>query len=166
MRGALRAYALQTRDLADVLTQLNLMVQGFESEATATVLYAVWHPSLERVTLSSAGHYPPVLVSPGRPPDFLDIAPDPLIGWGGAASRQSTTAPIPPDGLFGLFTDGLVERRGEPIDAGLAKLRQTIFLGHPDTVCAAVMASLLRHEATEDDVALLMVCRTAHAQHN
>jgi hypothetical protein len=78
------------------------MVQGFESEATATVLYAVWHPSLERVTLSSAGHYPPVLVSPGRPPDFLDIAPDPLIGWGGAASRQSTTVPIPPDGLFGL----------------------------------------------------------------
>jgi phosphoserine phosphatase RsbU/P len=161
MRSALRAYALQSADPADVLTRLNVMVEHFEPEATATVLYGVWDLSLDHVTMSSAGHWPPVLASPGRSPTLLDIDPDPLIGWDGATTRKSATVPIPPDSLLGLFTDGLVERRDQSIDAGLAQLCQSVFLGHPDAVCAAVMASFLRREPLEDDAALFMVRRNA-----
>ena len=68
IRSALRAYALETDDPADVLTRLDRKIQLFEPDAMATALYAVMDPSRTHVTLSSAGHLPPVLVTQLRHP--------------------------------------------------------------------------------------------------
>ena len=58
MRSALRAYALETPDPAEVLARLDRKMQHFEPGAMATVLYAVIDPDLNRAHIASAGHLP------------------------------------------------------------------------------------------------------------
>src|SRR5204863_5015805 len=48
MRSALRAYALDTCDPAEVLARLVRKMQHFEPGAVATVAYVVFDPSLDR----------------------------------------------------------------------------------------------------------------------
>jgi phosphoserine phosphatase RsbU/P len=57
------------------------------------------------------------------------------------------------------YTDGLVERRNEPIDASLARLCGAVALGEPEMACVAVMTTLVGSEPTDDDIALLMISR-------
>ena len=80
MRSALRAYALETDDPADVLERLNRKMRHFEPDAMATVLCAVISPSLDQVRISSAGHLPPIIARPGQPAEVAEVAPDVLIG--------------------------------------------------------------------------------------
>jgi sigma-B regulation protein RsbU (phosphoserine phosphatase) len=58
MRSALRAYALETRDPAEVLGRLDRKMQHFEPDAMATVLYAVLDPGLDLMRVSLTGHFP------------------------------------------------------------------------------------------------------------
>ena len=66
MRSALRAYALETTDPAEVLGKLDRKMQHFEPDALATVLYAVIEPGLGQMHVALAGHFPPVIARPGR----------------------------------------------------------------------------------------------------
>jgi len=70
-----------------------------------------------------------------------------------------TTMKIPPEALLCFYTDGLIERPGEMIDDGLARLCRVITAQHPEAACAAVMAALIGSEPARDDVALLMLRR-------
>jgi phosphoserine phosphatase RsbU/P len=159
MRSALRAYALESRDPAEVLTKLDRKMQHFEPEALATVLYAVIEPSLDRMQVASAGHLPPVLVGPGQPAVLTDIVNGPMIGVSSGERRPVNTVKIPPGALVCFYTDGLVERRGEPIDAGMARLCRALAAELPDTACAAVMGALVGSEPARDDIALLIIRR-------
>ncbi|MCH6161659.1 PP2C family protein-serine/threonine phosphatase [Streptomyces marispadix] len=158
-RSALRAYALDSLDPAEVLHRLDRKVQLFEPDAMATVLYAVCEPDLARVHISSAGHLPPAMVSPGSPATFLEVEPDPVIGAEQTRPRRSTTVDFPQGALMCLYTDGLVERRDEPLQDRLALLRDSLFLGMPEAVGATIMSSLVGRHPTDDDVALLVIRR-------
>lgn len=162
MRSALRSYALESADPAEVLGKLNRKMMHFEPDATATVLYAVCDPSLERVRVSSAGHPPPVLALPGRPAEAVDMKFDLLIGLGDA-SRTTKIVELPPGALMCFYTDGLVERRDDSVDNGVARLCRAVHAGPPERVAAAVMSALIGHEPAEDDVALLLMHRTGNA---
>lgn len=159
MRSALRAYALQSSNPAEVLHRLDYKMQHFEPDTTATVLYAVCHPSLERAQISSAGHWPPVFMSPGQPADFLDIDPDPLLGFDATLPRSSTSVEIPQGALMCLYTDGLIEGRDHTIDQRLTELRESMFLGLPEAICTTVMATLLGPRPAQDDIAMLILRR-------
>jgi serine phosphatase RsbU (regulator of sigma subunit) len=160
MRSALRAYALESVDPADVLDRLDRKMQHFEPDAIATVMYAVCHPELEWARIASAGHLPPVLAVPGRGAALIDLTPDVLIGADGdVPKRRATTVKIPAGAVLCCYTDGLVERRDSTIDADLARLCESITPGPPDEVCAAVMAALIGREPVSDDVALLALRR-------
>ncbi|MFV2178971.1 PP2C family protein-serine/threonine phosphatase [Actinomadura sp. LOL_016] len=160
LRSALRAYALETVDPAEVLNKLNKKVLHFEPDATATVLYAVYSPVLERVRLASAGHWPPVLAEPGHPARTVDMKPGVLIGLGADVPRETTTIDLSPGALLCFYTDGLVERRGGSVTDGIAALCDAASAGPPEAVSAAVMAALIGRELPEDDVALLMLRRS------
>jgi serine phosphatase RsbU (regulator of sigma subunit) len=160
MRSALRAYALQTRDPAEVLGRLDRKMQHFEPGALATVLYAVFDPALDRVHISSAGHLPPVLASAGQPARLPDIAAGLMIGVAADARRQVTTVKIAPGAVLCLYTDGLIERPDQPIDDGLARLCQAVTAGPPEAVCSAVMGALVGREPARDDIALLTFRRS------
>jgi phosphoserine phosphatase RsbU/P len=159
MRSALRAYALETRDPAEVLDKLDRKMQHFEPEAMATVLYAVVGPALDRVDISVAGHLPPVVARPGEPAELADIAPGLMIGIAAGVRRQVTTLNVAPGTLLCFYTDGLVERPGELIDDGLARLCQVVAAARPDTACARVMGAMVGNEAARDDIALLILRR-------
>ncbi|MER6811942.1 GAF domain-containing SpoIIE family protein phosphatase [Spirillospora sp. NPDC000708] len=162
MRSALRSYALESTDPAEVLGKLNRKMMHFEPDATATVLYAVCEPSLERVRVSSAGHPPPVLALPGRPAEAVDMKFDLLIGLGDTP-RTTKVVELPPGALMCFYTDGLVERRDDSVDNGVARLCRAVQAGPPERVAAAVMSALIGREPAEDDVALLLVHRTRNA---
>jgi sigma-B regulation protein RsbU (phosphoserine phosphatase) len=159
MRSALRSYALETSDPADVLARLDRKMQHFEPGALATVLYAVFDPGLEHVTISLAGHPPPVLAVPDEPARLVQAAPDLMIGVDATARRRVTRVEFPPGATLCLYTDGLVERRGEPLDAGLDRLCQAVMPGPPDMACISVMGALVGNAPAADDIALLMIRR-------
>lgn len=159
IRSALRAYAMETDDPAEVLTRLDRKVQRFEPDAMATAVYAVLDPSLRTMTLSIAGHLPPVLLEPGHPSRLLSIAPDLPLGAYRGAARHDTRLPLEPGaGLF-LYTDGLVERRDRGITPGLERMVGVLTPGTADATCNAAM-TLLDNTAPTDDVAVLAVRRT------
>jgi sigma-B regulation protein RsbU (phosphoserine phosphatase) len=159
MRSALRAYALETTEPAEVLRKLDRKIQHFEPEATATIIYAVSDPSLDSVRVSSAGHWPPVLAQPDGPARLLEMPTDVLIGSGEDVPRTTTTLKLSPGALLCLYTDGLVERRDSSIYDGIARLCDACYAGPPEAVSAAVMAALIGREVAEDDVALLVMRR-------
>jgi phosphoserine phosphatase RsbU/P len=159
MRSALRSYALESTDPAEVLTRLDRKIRHFEPDALATVLYAVFDRSLDAVRVSSAGHLPPIIAGPGRPAELADVATDVLIGLAPARPRRVTTLAFPPGTVLCLYTDGLVERRDRFLDEGLSRLRSAVAAGEPESACAAVMAAMTGYIPHTDDVALLMVRR-------
>jgi serine phosphatase RsbU (regulator of sigma subunit) len=142
-----------------VLAKLDAKMQHFEPGALATVAYAVFDPGLERMDICSAGHYPPVIASPGRPAELADVPAGLLIGAVPGAQRQQATLEISPGTLVCFYTDGLIERRGQPIDHGLDRLCHEVAAQPPDAACAAVMAALVGAEPANDDIALLMFRR-------
>ncbi|UWZ59812.1 SpoIIE family protein phosphatase [Dactylosporangium aurantiacum] len=158
IRSALRAYAMETDDPADVLTRLDRKVQRFEPDAMATAIYAVLDPTLSTVTLSNAGHLPPVLTAPDTPGTLLKLTPDLPLGAYRGAARRDTRFPLEPgQGLF-LYTDGLVERRGRGILTGLQRMVDALPPGSADATCNAAM-TLLDNTGPTDDVAVLAVRR-------
>ncbi|MGI5175587.1 PP2C family protein-serine/threonine phosphatase [Dactylosporangium sp. CA-152071] len=163
IRSALRAYAMETDDPADVLTRLDRKVQRFEPDAMATAVYAVLDPDLSTVTLSNAGHLPPVLLAGGdddQPSRMLSIPPDLPLGVYRDAARRNTRLPLEPgQGLF-LYTDGLVERRARGITPGLQRMVGVLAaVTTADATCNAAM-TLLDNAAPTDDVAVLAIRRT------
>ena len=159
IRSALRAYALETADPADVLDRLDRKMRHFEPDAMATVLCAMFSPSLDQVRICSAGHLPPLLARPGQPAAPAGVAPDLLIGVSSLTPRRVSTLGFPPGAVLCLYTDGLVERRDQPIDEGIARLCAAVTATDPQAGCAAVMAAMADYSTHNDDVALLMIHR-------
>jgi|HubBroStandDraft_6_1064221.scaffolds.fasta_scaffold18659_4 sigma-B regulation protein RsbU (phosphoserine phosphatase) len=158
MRSALRAYVLEFPDPADVLGKLDRKMQYFEEgDVMATVLYAVLDPDSGQLRISSAGHIPPVIAAPGQRGAMAQIAVDPPIGVADAPVRQVTTLALAPGAVLCLFTDGLVERRDEPIDDGITLLCETVTPGPPEGVCVSVMKALVGSQYPGDDIALLVL---------
>jgi len=155
MRSALRAYALEYPDPADVLRKLDHKMQYFEGEVMATVSYAVLDPVSGQLRISSAGHFPPVIAGPGQRGALAEIAVDAPIGVTDAHRRHVTTLDLAPGAVLCMFTDGLVERRDEPIDDGITRLCATVVPGPPENVCISVMGALVGGEHPGDDIALL-----------
>jgi phosphoserine phosphatase RsbU/P len=166
LRSALRAYALEHSDPAEVLRLLDIKISYFEAGAVATVLYAVAEPPFTQFAFSSAGHLPPFFVRPGSPPQAADVVPDPPLGVPGPWVRHTTTVQLPVEATLCLFTDGLIERRptadaadADQFSGGLDRLHGALRPGDANAACTALLADLIGDDVTEDDVAVLLVRR-------
>jgi phosphoserine phosphatase RsbU/P len=155
MRSALRSYALEYSDPAEVLRMLDRKMQYFEGEVMATVSYAVLDPASGQLRISSAGHFPPVIAVPGQRGALAEIAVDAPIGVADAPRRQVTTLTLVSGSVLCFFTDGLVERRDEPLDDGIARLCAAVAPGPPENVCISVMGAMVGSQRPGDDIALL-----------
>jgi phosphoserine phosphatase RsbU/P len=177
MRSTLRAYALETEDPGTVLRMMDRKIQYFEPDAMATVLYGVYATESGRLTVSSAGHLPPVLAVAGEEPGSAEIDVNLPIGIADDPPRTSSVIDIPPGALLCCYTDGLVERRDRPLDNGIACLATTlagltatapasVHAGSgllAEDACAAVMRALVGNTPARDDVAVLVLHRQAEA---
>jgi serine phosphatase RsbU (regulator of sigma subunit) len=117
-------------------------------------------PPYDRFDVVSAGHLPPVVVAPGQPAAPVDLKLVPPLGAGSGGRRPPTAVPLPLGGGLVLYTDGLVERRGEALDVGLARLCSVITADSPETVCRTVMHELVGSSNPEDDIAVIAVSRS------
>jgi sigma-B regulation protein RsbU (phosphoserine phosphatase) len=157
IRSALRAYALETTDPADVLTRLDRKIQLFELDAMATAIYAVIDPSHTTMTMSVAGHLPPILIEATGHARTLDSPADLPLGADLNPTRRATTTNLPPGSTLLLYTDGLVERRDRPLPDGIRLLIDEAIPGNAEDLCSRITARLLPQEGPSDDVAILAI---------
>jgi phosphoserine phosphatase RsbU/P len=156
LRSALRAYALECDDPAEVLRRLDRKICHFEAGSLATIIYAMISPERDRIAISSAGHLPPIMIAPGKEPGLLTLPPDLPVGVGDTGPRRTTVVDVPPGATLVLYTDGLVERRGEVIDVGLDRLRGLVGPGPAEGVCASIVAGM-DTRAVDDDIAVVTI---------
>jgi serine phosphatase RsbU (regulator of sigma subunit) len=162
IRSALRAYAMETDDPAEVLTRLDRKVQRFEPDAMATAIYAVIAPDLATLTLSNAGHLPPVGLEPGGAGQLTVVKPDLPLGADLRVARHTTAVPLPVGQSVLFYTDGLVERRDRSLVAEMQRLAGALSAGHSaEQLCTEAMTAMLDHDAPRDDIAMLALRRTS-----
>ncbi|MFE6781705.1 PP2C family protein-serine/threonine phosphatase [Streptomyces sp. NPDC057680] len=154
-RTALREVAATDLPPHRVLRHLDSVVAEDGARRPATVLLVRVDPARGTATFASAGHLPPAVFGADGSAELVDLPVGPPLGTG-VGDYEPTTRPLRPGDTLLLFTDGLVERRGEDIDdslARLAALRLPRDCG-PDQVVDQVLHRLGAHGA-EDDVAVL-----------
>jgi phosphoserine phosphatase RsbU/P len=154
LRSALRAYALEWDDPAEVLTRLDRKIRHFEAGSLATIIYVLINPGRDRMVISTAGHLPPIVMAPDGQARLLTLPPDLPVGVGDTTSRRTTAIDVARGTTVVLFTDGLVERRGEMIDEGLDRLRRLVRPGPAEDLCASIVAGMEVGDA-EDDIAVV-----------
>jgi serine phosphatase RsbU (regulator of sigma subunit) len=142
----------------DVLGRYAHVVDGAESATAVTTFIDFDHHT---ITYSSAGHLPPVLVHPSGRVEFLDRATDPpLDARPDPVPRPQATTSFDTGAVLTLYTDGLVERRHEEIDTGLARLADALAShrsADPEALADAVLLELLPPGGAIDDTALVIV---------
>jgi serine phosphatase RsbU (regulator of sigma subunit)/anti-sigma regulatory factor (Ser/Thr protein kinase) len=125
-------------------------------DSAATCLYAVYDPVSRRCTVARAGHVLPAVVALDGTVDVLDLPPGPPLGLGGLPF-EAAEFELAEGSLIALYTDGLLEARGQDAGAGLAALRDALARPAPslEAACDAVLEALLPARPP-DDVALLL----------
>jgi serine phosphatase RsbU (regulator of sigma subunit) len=160
IRSALRAYSLIDLPLEEVLHLVDRKVDHFEIGTIATVACMVSDPPYDTASVALAGHPPPVVARGERPPDVLSVQPGPPLGVGWGEHFSTTTFPLEIGTTIALYTDGLVERRGEPVTDGIERLRSAMSSAHPARVTAEIMHRLVGTTTPHDDIALVVLRRT------
>ncbi len=123
LRYAIKAYAAQHDTPAEILTKLSHLLNVSDSGQLATILFALVDIERRAITVTSAGHLPPLLIQNGAG-EYVEGDIGLPIGVERGASYTSTTIAAPPASTLVAFTDGLIEHRGEDLDEGLARLRR------------------------------------------
>ncbi|MFB7599337.1 SpoIIE family protein phosphatase [Streptomyces sp. NPDC056160] len=162
LRSMLRGIAVDREEPpATVLRRLDTANHSFDREATATCVYGLIKGSGHgpwELAHSSAGHLPPLLTVPDGPTRFLEGGAGLLLGVDPDVPRAGASDAIPPHATVLLYTDGLVERRGEPLDHALDRLsRHAAALAREplDVFCDELLIRL--GADGEDDIAVLAV---------
>ncbi|TKA11522.1 ATP-binding SpoIIE family protein phosphatase [Actinacidiphila oryziradicis] len=141
---------------AQLLRHLDNLAHRLGAEHLATCVYAVYDPIHRSLTLANAGHIPPVLARHDGRSELLQIPKGAPIGVGGVPF-ETVEIPVPDGSWLVLCTDGLVEVRGQGIDAGLAALCSNVIEPQqtPEDVCEQIL-SRVHYDDRGDDVALLV----------
>ncbi|WP_369779593.1 PP2C family protein-serine/threonine phosphatase [Streptomyces sp. R33] len=158
----MNAYRSTLRDVAStdlaphrVLRQLDALVAEDPARRPATCLLVRMDPTRGVADFASAGHLPPAIFGADSSAALVDVPVGPPLGTG-VGGYEGVTRAITTEETLLMFTDGLVERRGEDIDVSLARLaglRLPVGAAVEELVDAVVDALDARH--AEDDVAVL-----------
>ncbi len=157
LRHATRAYLAEGHAPGAVLERLNQLLLHLIPDEMATLCLLLVDPATGAARLANAGHPPPLLSHEGRV-SFVTERSAPLgVRGAGMVERKLT---IPPGATLVLYTDGLVERRGEHIDGGLADLARVAAVvdSDLDELCDRLLAEVGPAEP-DDDIAVLAMRR-------
>jgi serine phosphatase RsbU (regulator of sigma subunit) len=147
-----------------ILAQLDHMVERSGLDRAATCLLAVVDRFGGMCEVSSAGHLPPVFIDPGEAGARVgDIRAGPPLGTG-YGGYTTTAVEVGPETVLFMYTDGLVERRGEDIDVSVRRLEQLTLPvnGSLDDLLDEVLATF--GPDAEDDIAVLASRRRTRAR--
>ena len=156
-RFSLRTLALTDPRPEVVFERLNQTVKTFDNEKMITALYGVLDPKNRTWTYVNAGHMPAILRPPSGGSCFLDEPRSLPLGF--ADSFQTCAIDLPKGASLLLFTDGLIERRGESIAESMGRLLKASddAPSGAEVLADHVLARTLENNPAEDDVALLAI---------
>jgi serine phosphatase RsbU (regulator of sigma subunit)/anti-sigma regulatory factor (Ser/Thr protein kinase) len=158
LRNAYRALALEHTSPAEIARR---MLRHVPDAGMATAVFITLDPYTGELAYSSAGH-PPILLHDAAEDAVtaLDGASSPPLGWAqGKAIGEARLSLGSPATLL-AYTDGLVERRGVSIDAGIDRLRELLRRTRDlpaGEACDTVLGEVLSATPADDDMALLLV---------
>ncbi|MDQ2750585.1 MAG: SpoIIE family protein phosphatase [Actinomycetota bacterium] len=158
MRAAVRAYIASDPDPSSVVSRLDGMAAMFAISELVTLILLVIDPAEESLAVVNAGHCPPLVVTPRGSAEYVKVPATRPVG-AGHDDRTATNWPFPTGSTLLLYTDGLVERRGEDIDASLRRLAKGA-CGLTTGLLADGLGQLVeaQHEGRwEDDVTALAI---------
>ncbi|MEU1074393.1 MULTISPECIES: SpoIIE family protein phosphatase [unclassified Streptomyces] len=164
LRTAVRAYARLDLPPHEVLQLLDGLAAEIDASQIATCVYAVHDPNEGRLEYASAGHLPLLVRHADGSVHRAADPTGPPLGTGGWVHTSGTIA-LPPGATAVLYTDGLVERRGEDIDEGVAALERALSGadGPPQVVCDRLIRALGVTAEHDDDVAVLVLQHPARS---
>jgi anti-sigma regulatory factor (Ser/Thr protein kinase) len=141
-----------------VLERLSRLLRQLEPGRTATVLYLVLDPHGGWLVAASAGHPPPLLAHEDGDPDFMELPGSAPLGATRHPTYEDRERALDPGAALLLYTDGLVERPGESLDAGLERMKAVVAEDDEDLekLGDGLVDALLPEGPTEDDAALLL----------
>jgi serine phosphatase RsbU (regulator of sigma subunit) len=161
LRSALSAAIRALPSPAQALEVLGLYARSLDGATAATAVKVLIDTRSRLLIYSSAGHPPPVLLHSDGTCELLDQATDPPLG------ARPHHVPRPQAGLsytrgdtLVMYTDGLIERRDEDIDASLARLTTALAKDSalaPDQLADALLARLDVTGGAADDIALIVI---------
>ena len=161
LRSALSAATRTVHGPAQALEVLGLYARSIEGALAATAVQVLIDCHSHLLIYSSAGHPPPVLLHPDGTCDLLDRATDPPLGARPEhVPRPQATMTFAPGDTLILYTDGLIERRDEDIDAGLTRLTDILATCTDfgaEHLADALLARLDLTSGANDDIAMVVV---------
>jgi anti-sigma regulatory factor (Ser/Thr protein kinase) len=156
LRTGLRAYALEGHSPGETLKRLDRLLQTISGRGMATAGYAIIDPATGAMRYASAGHPPPVVVRHGEQAHLLEARTAPPLGSLPFAAYHEAQETLQPGDTILLYTDGLVERRREPLTTGLERLRTLAAAPvSAEGLCQRVVDQLVPAAGGEDDIALV-----------
>jgi serine phosphatase RsbU (regulator of sigma subunit) len=165
MRSAAGVLATQDPDPGALARAIDRFMGVDPPTEMASSVYVLFDPAHDEVAVVVAGHPPPLLVAGGSS-RFVTESGSPVHGLG-EVRRVPARMPFARGDLLLLYTDGLVERRGESIDRGLRRLQsaaeELLMVVDDETDLDEVLDDLseaVSDPDRHDDVAVLAFRRT------
>ena len=158
LRTLLHEAALRVDGPTAAVQSLDAFASRTEEATGSTCIAVELDPATGALRYCRAGHPWPLVVGPAGA-RWLDT---PGGGPLGIAPDRPPAAParLDVDESLVLFTDGAVERRGENLEVGFARLAAAAgeaWAQGPDAMCEAILASV--PGGTDDDLVLLVAAR-------
>ena len=158
LRFAIRAFVSEGHPPDVVLESLRKMLDVVDDHHFATVVCGLADVERHEVVIANAGHPPPLCVTSDHAV-FVDTPVGVPIGVPSRHAYRAAPVTVPPGATLLIYTDGLIERRGENLDAGLARLRAQAMSAAALPVDAMLdtVVSELAQGGLDDDTAILGV---------
>jgi PAS domain S-box-containing protein len=159
LRSACRALLLEHPSPGAVLTALDRFAAQLPGARCTTAFCAVLNPDTGELVYSCAGHPPPIVVAADRTTRLLDGARATPLGLSVQSSRGETRDTLSPRMTLLLYTDGLVERRREGLDKGIARAADLVQNNRAtalEELADQIMSRLAPSGGYQDDVAVLI----------
>ncbi|MFG3165494.1 SpoIIE family protein phosphatase [Streptomyces sp. NPDC048232] len=158
LRTAVRAYARLDLPPHEVLQLLDGLATEIDANQIATCVYAIHDPNEGRLVYASAGHLPILVRDENGTVQRADEPTGPPLGTGGWVHTSGSIS-LTPGSTAVLYTDGLVERRDEDLDEGIAALERALSgaTGTPQVICDRMVRSAGVTPDHDDDVAVLVL---------
>jgi len=167
LRSAVRAYALDDHEPAEVLHRVDRMVTTLDDPALTTCVVVRYDAATGEALLAMAGHLPPLLVGPDGTTSYLEADPGMPLGVGGAEFVQRSVR-LDPGSRLVLYTDGLVEDPSSSVDEGLERLCAAASSAvnqrlDAESFSDALLGAMRPGFEHDDDIALLVFAIHDHA---
>jgi PAS domain S-box-containing protein len=159
LRNAVRAYAFEGVAPGTVLSRVNRLVNSLERTGMVTAVYLIFDPETGDMTYSCAGHPPPLLRRAEGTVEYLNEGRSLPLGVLENSDYYEGHVALEPGDALMLYTDGLIEKHGEGIDEGMARLRSAVADAPEDLeeLCEHVVLRIFEGGEISDDVAFVLI---------